>query len=54
MDKKDDRVLGMKLVRDDITAEVSATEVFFFCSLLSRGSARLNSKLTTKVERRTL
>ena len=23
MDKKDDRVLGMKLVRDDITAEVS-------------------------------
>ena len=24
MDKKDDRVLGMKLVRDDITAEVSS------------------------------
>ena len=22
MDKKDDRVLGMKLVRDDVTAEV--------------------------------
>ena len=28
MDKEDDRVLGMKLVRDDMTAEVSATEGF--------------------------
>ena len=54
MDKEDDRVLGAKLVRDDMTAEVSASEVFFFCSLLSRGSARFNSKLPTKVERRTL
>ena len=53
MDKKDDRVLGMKLVRDDMTAEVSASEVFF-CSLWSGGRARFNSKLPTKVERRTL
>ena len=54
MDKEDDRVFGVKLVRDDTTAEVSASQVFFFCSLLSRGSARFNSKLSTKAERRTL
>ena len=47
MDKKDDRVLGMKLVRDDITAEVR-TRVRL-SSLLGNFELRMRSSISTEL-----